>query len=40
MDKKIQRVVWVDALNVVACMSVLLLHCTNAEVHFDTFFSC
>lgn len=30
-DKK--RIVWIDILNVIACMGVLLLHCTNAELH-------
>ena len=27
------REAWVDVLNVVACMGVLLLHCTNHEIH-------
>lgn len=27
------RIVWVDALNIVACAGVLLLHCTNGQVH-------
>ncbi len=31
MEKK--RILWVDALNVIACAGVLLLHCTNAQVH-------
>ena len=30
------RIIWVDALNIVACMGVLLLHSTNGQVHrFD-----
>lgn len=28
-----QRIVWVDALNVIACFGVLLLHCTNKALH-------
>lgn len=28
-----QRVLWIDILNVIACMGVLLLHCTNSEIH-------
>lgn len=31
MEKK--RIIWIDALNVLACMGVLLLHCTNGEIH-------
>lgn len=31
MERK--RIIWVDALNIVACMGVLLLHCTNSEIH-------
>lgn len=31
--KSNQRIVWVDALNIVACAGVLLLHCTNNQVH-------
>lgn len=31
MDKS--RIVWIDVLNIVACAGVLLLHCTNREVH-------
>lgn len=27
------RIVWVDALNIVACAGVLLLHCTNGQIH-------
>lgn len=30
---KQNRLVWIDLLNIVACMGVLLLHCTNKEVH-------
>lgn len=30
---KKNRIVWVDALNIVACAGVLLLHCTNGQVH-------
>lgn len=28
-----ERIVWIDALNIMACAGVLLLHCTNKEVH-------
>ena len=28
-----KRVVWIDVLNIVACAGVLLLHCTNGQVH-------
>lgn len=28
-----KRLTWIDALNVVACAGVLLLHCTNSQVH-------
>ena len=28
-----ERIIWIDALNIVACMGVLLLHCTNGEIH-------
>lgn len=28
-----ERLVWIDVLNIVACAGVLLLHCTNAQVH-------
>ncbi len=31
MEKK--RILWIDALNILACAGVLLLHCTNTEVH-------
>ena len=31
MEKK--RLVWIDILNIVACAGVLLLHCTNGQVH-------
>lgn len=27
------REAWVDALNILACAGVLLLHCTNSEIH-------
>ena len=27
------RKVWIDILNIIACMGVLLLHSTNGEVH-------
>lgn len=27
-----ERLIWIDLLNIVACASVLLLHCTNSEV--------
>lgn len=31
-----KRLVWVDALNILACAGVLLLHSTNGPVHgFD-----
>lgn len=33
MMKKQNRILWIDVLNVFACMSVLLLHSTNAEIH-------
>lgn len=32
MEKQ-NRILWVDLLNVFACMGVLLLHSTNAEIH-------
>lgn len=32
-EMKKQRIVWIDVLNIVACAGVLLLHCTNKEVH-------
>lgn len=32
-NKANERIVWVDALNVLACLGVLLLHCTNLEIH-------
>lgn len=32
MERK-DRIIWVDALNIIACMGVLLLHCTNGQVH-------
>lgn len=28
-----KRLVWIDILNIVACAGVLLLHCTNSQVH-------
>lgn len=28
-----ERLIWLDLLNIVACAGVLLLHCTNGEVH-------
>lgn len=28
-----KRILWIDILNVIACMGVLLLHSTNAELH-------
>lgn len=28
-----ERLVWIDVLNIVACAGVLLLHCTNGQVH-------
>ncbi|WP_298071724.1 acyltransferase family protein [uncultured Bacteroides sp.] len=28
-----ERIVWIDALNIMACAGVFLLHCTNKEVH-------
>lgn len=28
-----KRIIWIDALNIVACAGVLLLHCTNKQVH-------
>lgn len=31
MEKR--RILWIDALNIFACAGVLLLHCTNAEIH-------
>lgn len=34
MDSK--RIIWIDILNIVACMGVLLLHSTNREVHHFT----
>lgn len=27
------RLLWIDILNIVACFGVLLLHCTNREIH-------
>lgn len=30
---KKERWIWIDLLNIVACAGVLLLHCTNGEVH-------
>lgn len=31
--KSKKRLTWIDALNVVACAGVLLLHSTNSQVH-------
>lgn len=28
-----KRIIWIDALNIAACAGVLLLHCTNKQVH-------
>lgn len=28
-----ERLIWIDLLNIVSCAGVLLLHCTNEEVH-------
>lgn len=28
-----KRIIWIDALNIVACAGVLLLHCTNKQIH-------
>lgn len=28
-----ERLIWIDMLNIVACAGVLLLHCTNGQVH-------
>lgn len=28
-----KRIIWIDALNIVACAGVLLLHCTNEQLH-------
>lgn len=28
-----KRLIWIDVLNIVACAGVLLLHCTNGQVH-------
>ena len=33
MKKENDRVLWIDVLNIIACMGVLLLHCTNRQVH-------
>lgn len=30
---EIKRLVWIDVLNIIACAGVLLLHCTNDQVH-------
>ena len=32
IEKK-KRIVWIDILNIIACMGVVLLHSTNAELH-------
>lgn len=28
-----KRIIWIDALNIVACAGVLLLHCTNGQIY-------
>lgn len=33
MINESDRVLWIDVLNIVACMGVVLLHCTNGQVH-------
>lgn len=33
IDMETKRLIWIDALNIVACAGVLLLHCTNEQVH-------
>ena len=33
MRNENSRVLWIDVLNIVACMGVVLLHCTNGQVH-------
>lgn len=32
IEKK-KRIVWIDILNIIACMGVVLLHSTNTELH-------
>ena len=34
-----ERYVWADALNIIACISVVILHCTNGAVHNFTEFN-
>lgn len=31
--KKRERILWMDVLNIIACISVVLLHCSNGPVH-------
>lgn len=33
MRNETERVLWIDVLNIVACMGVVLLHSTNSQVH-------
>ena len=33
LDDKYNRTVWIDVLNIVACIGVVLLHCSNNEIH-------
>lgn len=33
MRNESNRVLWIDVLNIVACMGVVLLHSTNGQVH-------
>lgn len=33
IDMETKRIIWIDALNIVACAGVLLLHCTNEQIH-------
>lgn len=33
LDNKHNRTVWIDVLNIVACIGVVLLHCSNNEIH-------
>ena len=30
---KNNRTIWIDVLNIVACIGVVLLHCSNNEIH-------
>ena len=34
-----ERYVWADALNIIACISVVIVHCTNGAVHNFTEFN-